>query len=92
MPDKPDSEGAWWESLSWENVGKYPLDVILYDARTQALPQAELLKTQPAWAALPAVKAGQVIDWYSEAQYSYQGYTPQLTNLAAKLATFTKVA
>jgi iron complex transport system substrate-binding protein len=92
VPEKPDSEGAWWESLSWENVGKYPLDVILYDARTQALPPAELLKTQPAWAALPAVKAGQVIDWYSEAQYSYQGYTPQLTNLAAKLATFKKVA
>ncbi|GAB7053097.1 ABC transporter substrate-binding protein [Catenuloplanes indicus] len=92
VPTKPDSEGAWWESLSWENAAKYPVDVILYDARTQALPSAELIKTQPAWAQLPAVKAGQIVDWYSEAQYSYQGYTPALTELAAKLPTFKKVA
>jgi iron complex transport system substrate-binding protein len=92
VPTKPDSEGAWWESLSWENAAKYPIDVILYDARTQALPSAELIKTQPAFAALPAVKAGQIVDWFSEAQYSYQGYTPQMTELAAKLSTFKKVA
>ncbi|MDR7273540.1 ABC transporter substrate-binding protein [Catenuloplanes atrovinosus] len=92
VPAKPDGPDAWWESLSWENAAKYPIDVILYDARTQALPHTELVKTQPAFAALPAVKAGQIIDWFSEAQYSYQGYTPQLTNLAAKLPTFKKVA
>ena len=92
VPGKPDSEGAWWESLSWENAAKYPVDVILYDARTQAIPHTELVRTQPAFAALPAVKAGQIVDWFSEAQYSYQGYTPQLTELAAKLATFKKVA
>ena len=92
VPGKPDSADAWWESLSWENAAKYPVDVILYDARTQALPSAELVKSQPAWAQLPAVKAGQIVDWYSEAQYSYQGYTPALTELAAKLPTFKKVA
>ncbi|MGX6600649.1 ABC transporter substrate-binding protein [Micromonosporaceae bacterium Da 78-11] len=91
-PNKPDSAGAWWESLSWENVAKYPFDVILYDSRTQAVPSADLVRTNPAWAALPAVKNNQVIDWYSEAQLSYQGYTDRLTDLATKLGTFKKIA
>jgi iron complex transport system substrate-binding protein len=92
VPGKPDAANAWWESLSWENVGKYPLDVILYDTRTQALPNEELRRTVPAWAALPAVRNNQIIDWYSEAQLSYQGYAPRLADVAAKLATFKKIA
>jgi iron-desferrioxamine transport system substrate-binding protein len=92
VPNKPDSANAWWESLSWENVAKYPFDVILYDTRTQAVPNLELVKTNPAWAALPAVRNNQIIDWYSEGQLSYQGYTDRLTDVAAKLSTFKKIA
>ncbi|WP_033344815.1 ABC transporter substrate-binding protein [Catenuloplanes japonicus] len=91
-PQKPDGPDAWWESVSWENVAKYPFDVIMYDARSGTPPHTEWAKTQPGWAALPAVKNNQVIDWYSESQHSYQGYTPHLTELAAKLGTMKKVA
>jgi iron complex transport system substrate-binding protein len=92
VPTEPDSANAWWESLSWENVAKYPFDVILYDTRTQAVPNRDLVRTNPAWAALPAVRNNQIIDWYSEGRLSYQGYTDRLTDVAARLSTFKKLA
>lgn len=90
VPDKPDQTG-FWETVSWENVAKYPADVILYDARTQAL-TTDQLASKPVWAAMPAVKANQITPWYSEAQYSYQGYTDQLNRLATDLGRFQRVS
>ncbi|CAM5352132.1 hypothetical protein SAVIM40S_02976 [Streptomyces avidinii] len=54
-PEKLD-EGGFFESLSWENAGKYKADVVLLDNRTGTL-QPDTLKEKATWAELPAVKA-----------------------------------
>ncbi|MFE5619827.1 ABC transporter substrate-binding protein [Streptomyces sp. NPDC056470] len=89
-PDKLD-QGGWFEGLSWENVDKYKADVILLDNRTSAL-QPEALKAKPTWAALPAVKAGQVYPRVTEPIYSYAKCAPLLEDLAKALENAKKVA
>jgi len=52
----------FYEFDSFELAGKYPADIILYSD----LPGAETpsqLASVPTWAALPAVKAGQLLPW-----------------------------
>ncbi|BAU83458.1 ferrichrome ABC transporter substrate-binding protein [Streptomyces laurentii] len=90
VPDKLDPSG-WFELLSWENVDKYQADVILLDNRTSAL-QPEALKAKPTWAALPAVKAGQVFPRVTEPVYSYAKCAPLLEDLAKALENAKKVA
>ncbi|MCX2180025.1 ABC transporter substrate-binding protein [Streptomyces sp. SKN60] len=90
VPDKLDPTG-WFELLSWENVDKYKADVILLDNRTSAL-QPEALKAKPTWAALPAVKAGQVFPRVTEPIYSYAKCAPLLEDLAKALENAKKVA
>jgi iron complex transport system substrate-binding protein len=82
-PSKVD-EGGFFQTLSWENADQYEADAILYDTRTQALKPEEMLK-KPTFAALPAVKAGQLYPWNAEAPYSYQGYAAFLEGLVANL-------
>ncbi|MEV0387324.1 ABC transporter substrate-binding protein, partial [Nonomuraea sp. NPDC050643] len=59
-PERPtESEGGFWEVLSWENADKYQADVILVDARSQSM-KIDEMAGKPTWAKLPAVKAGQL--------------------------------
>ncbi len=89
---KPDKvSGGFFENLSWENVDKYPADLILLDSRSSAL-QPKDLTGKPTWAALPAVKAGQVTPWLSELQYSYTACAPLIEALAAAVRGARKVA
>ncbi|MCF6526437.1 ABC transporter substrate-binding protein [Streptomyces sp. JJ36] len=88
-PDKTD-EGGYFESLSWENAGKYAADLIILDNRTQAL-QPEALRAKPAWRDLPAVQAGQVSPWSSEPRFSYAGAAPLLEDLARAIREAKKV-
>ncbi|TGB10663.1 hypothetical protein [Streptomyces sp. MZ04] len=44
---------------------------------------ADLRKSKPTWAKLPAVKADQVVSWSNEAQFSHAGYAPLIEHLAA---------
>ncbi|GAA3052251.1 hypothetical protein GCM10020000_37130 [Streptomyces olivoverticillatus] len=74
VPDKLD-DGGYFESLSWENAGKYKADLILLDNRDSAL-QPKALAAKPAWAELPAVKAGQITPWDSVPRFSYAGAAP----------------
>ncbi|MFJ9825948.1 ABC transporter substrate-binding protein [Streptomyces sp. NPDC101160] len=90
VPDKLDPTG-WFELLSWENADKYKADVILLDNRTSAL-QPDALKAKPTWAALPAVKAGQVFPRVTEPVYSYAKCAPLLEDLAKALENAKKVA
>jgi len=83
--------GGFFADLSWENAGEYPADVILLDSRTAAL-QPSQLKSNPAWTALPAVKAGQIVPWLSEPRFSYQGCTTPMGALAKALRAARKVA
>jgi iron complex transport system substrate-binding protein len=87
----PDNvQGGFFESLSWENAGKYAADVILLDDRTSAL-QPKDLAGKPTWTRLPAVKAGQIVGWASELRYSYAALGPVLAGFATALGSARKV-
>ncbi|MER5646912.1 ABC transporter substrate-binding protein [Streptosporangium sp. NPDC002524] len=89
VPEKVD-DGGFWQTLSWENADTYDADVILVDARTQSM-RLEEMKKKPTFAALPAVKAGQVYEWHAEERYSYQGYADVLERLNTDLAKAGKL-
>ncbi|MGB2567088.1 ABC transporter substrate-binding protein [Micromonospora citrea] len=78
------SGGDYFESLSWENAGKFAADLILLDNRSTAL-QPKDLAARPTWQALPAVRAGQVTPWDAVPRFSYAGAAPLLENLATAI-------
>ncbi|WP_405702819.1 ABC transporter substrate-binding protein [Streptomyces sp. NBC_00069] len=82
--------GGFFESLSWENAGKYKADLVLLDNRTGTL-QPEELKAKPTWAELPAVKAGQVAPRVTEPIYSYEKCAQILEDLAKAIQNAKKV-
>ncbi|MEU0522854.1 ABC transporter substrate-binding protein [Streptomyces niveus] len=82
---------GFFEELSWENVDKYPADIIMMDNRSSAL-QPEALTSKPTWARLPAVRAGQVIPRVTEPIYSYDKCAPILEDLADAIEKARKVA
>jgi iron complex transport system substrate-binding protein len=84
-------QGGFFESLSWEKAGTYHADLILLDSRSTAL-QPKDLAARPTWAGLPAVKAGQVIAWHSEPQFSYAGAGPLIEALAAAVRDAKKLS
>ena len=71
----------FWEALSWEQIGKYPVDLILNDTRLQSLQPDQMAADHPTWNELPAVKAGQVGPWHAESTYSYLDYAEVLEEL-----------
>ncbi|MFG2984636.1 ABC transporter substrate-binding protein [Streptomyces sp. NPDC048258] len=89
-PEKLD-EGGFFESLSWENAGKYKADVVLLDNRTGTLQPADL-KAKATWAELPAVKAGQVTPRVTEPIYSYDKCAQILEDLAKAIQNAKKVS
>ncbi|MEV7522134.1 ABC transporter substrate-binding protein [Streptomyces sp. NPDC091371] len=84
-------EGGFFESLSWENAGKYKADVVLLDNRTGTL-QPEELKAKATWAELPAVKAGQITPRVTEPIYSYAKCAQILEDLAKSIQNAKKVS
>ncbi len=90
-PEKAKAEsGGWFENLSWENVDKYPADIIMMDDRTSAIQPADI--TEATWKKLPAVEAGQVIARSAEPILSYDKCAPLLENLAEAIENAKKVA
>ncbi|MFC4011199.1 ABC transporter substrate-binding protein [Nonomuraea purpurea] len=84
-PPRPtESEGGFWEVLSWENTDKYQADVILVDARSQSM-KIDEMAGKPTWARLPAVRAGQLYPWRAAERYSYLGYAKVMEELKANL-------
>ncbi|MBF8189612.1 ABC transporter substrate-binding protein [Nonomuraea sp. K274] len=84
-PEEPtESEGGFWEVVSWENADRYQADVILVDARAQSMKIEEMAK-KPTWAKLPAVQAGQLYPWHAAERYSYLGYAKVMEELKANL-------
>ncbi|MDQ0379228.1 ABC transporter substrate-binding protein [Amycolatopsis thermophila] len=85
----PDPGGSkyYWEQVSWENIGKYATDVVLYSLRAM---DKDTLLQQPTFARMPAAAAGQVFPWeFSSMDYVAQART--LNNLAANLEASRKV-
>jgi iron complex transport system substrate-binding protein len=79
----PDS---YFDTVSWERADKYPSDLILYDVRATTPPIEEIAETQPTWRALPAVQAGQISPWHTEAHTTYDRYADQIEELAAAIS------
>ncbi|WP_290057432.1 ABC transporter substrate-binding protein [Amycolatopsis solani] len=70
----------YFETLSWEQAGKYPADLILTDSRTYALSRQQMAQF-PTWAQLPAVKANQLADWSTEPRFNPVLAAPVLQQL-----------
>ncbi|MGW1891552.1 ABC transporter substrate-binding protein [Streptomyces sp. NPDC002004] len=83
------ASGGWFENLSWENVDKYPADIIMMDNRTSAIQPADI--TKGTWKKLPAVKAGQVVPRVTEPIFSYDKCAPILEDLAEAIEKAKKV-
>jgi iron-desferrioxamine transport system substrate-binding protein len=79
---EPEGSGQYYETLSWEQAGRYPADLVLHDTRAFSL-QPDQLAAYPTWAALPAVQAGQIGKWSAEVRLSAQGFAAALEDLTA---------
>lgn len=79
---EPEGGEQYYETLSWEQAGRYPADLILHDTRALSL-QPDQLAAYPTWSALPAVQAGQVGRWSAETRLSAQGFAAVLEDLTA---------
>jgi len=78
---------GYWETLSWENIDKYPVDVVLYSLRAMT---KDAMMAQPTFASLPAAAAGQVYPWEFMSM-DYRGQAIVLGNLAENLSAARKV-
>ncbi len=74
-------EEGMWEQLSWEQADKHEVDLILVDARSNAMTREEYAAIG-TWASLPAVQAGQLGPWRTELPYSRRAYAEYLRELA----------
>jgi iron complex transport system substrate-binding protein len=82
---EPEGGEQYYETLSWEQAGRYPADLVLHDIRAHSL-QPDQLAAYPTWTALPAVQAGQVGRWSAEVRLSAPGYATVLEDLTATVA------
>lgn len=82
---EPEGGDQYYETLSWEQAGRYPADLILHDTRAFSL-QPDQLAAFPTWTTLPAVQASQVRRWSAEVRLSAQGYATALEDLAATVS------
>jgi iron complex transport system substrate-binding protein len=87
----PTTSAPYWDTLSWEQAGKYPADGIIYDARPFALAIADVKKI-PTFAALPAVQAGQVGAWQVGPAPTYQAYTKVMNDLASTISGWRRLS
>ncbi len=78
----PGGDEYYWQTAGWEDVPRYPSDLILYSLRG-ALPPEEMAE-QPSYGLLPAAQAGQVHPWkYIGMDYAAQA--AYMTELAGWL-------
>ena len=78
---EPDTDEEYWEELSWEQVGKYPTDVLLADSRGGDLEQIKAFLPASAQA-LPAVQADQLDLWQAVSAMGYGNWALVLEDLA----------
>lgn len=84
VPKNVDEHG-YYEELSWENAGRYPADIIMYDNRFSSV-KPDQLRDNPTWSRLPAVRAGRLIPWDSEPPFSHRYWAGLLSTLTAQLS------
>lgn len=86
---RPDTTDEPWEELAWEEVDRYPADVILFLGANPI--ETGDLDDRPLWPTLPAVEAGQVVSFNDKWPYSYVFYASALDGLATAFEGFSKV-
>lgn len=84
-PKDHPTAGGFWETLSWEEAGKYPVDLVMADGRGGSL---ESIKKQiPAVAlSMPALEADQIVIWPAVHAYGY-GYFATILDDLTKAVT-----
>lgn len=81
-PEKIDARG-YFEALSWENVDKYQVDLIIVDNRSASYLETAL--AQPTWTTLKAAEAGSVAEWPAYWLRNYRAYAVELDKLTAAI-------
>jgi len=76
-----DATSGSFSPVSWENVGDYASDLLLYDTRSWTTPLAQVERDHPTVATLSAVAQGHVVDWTTDATFNYASYSQQITLL-----------
>ena len=82
---KDDPSTDFLQQLSWEEVGKYPADLICTDIRAFSLPQKQIIAQFPTFRNLPAVRAGQLGGYNGEPRFSYQQAISEVRDLTASV-------
>jgi iron complex transport system substrate-binding protein len=84
VPDSPDKGFAYWETLSWENAGKYQADLLIVDERGWPANLADAEK-QPTWRFLRAAATDAVTVWPAYWLRNYGDYATALDRLTTAI-------
>lgn len=76
-----------WAALSWEHVPSYPADIVLRYVQSH-----EAFAASPIFVRLPAVTAGQVVDWDDKRPNTYGNYAAWFAELATAMENAREVA
>ena len=83
-PTEHPEAGGYWQTLSWEEVGMYPADMVLADVREGSIDF--LLDQMPASGLqLPAVQAGQMVAWPAASAVGYGSAAAVLDTLTGSV-------
>lgn len=82
----PDTDDPLWHGLSWEEVGRYPADVVLGDARGGD-PDAIRAQLPPNALELPAIAQGQLGTWQIPLALGYGVVADVIDELAQVIST-----
>ena len=82
--------GGFWATISMEELGSYPVDVLFQSTRPGNLSAAEI-EADPVFSLHPAVAAGQIFGWNQDMIMSYQGVTTALDVVLTAVQTSNKV-
>jgi len=84
VPKTHATSGGFWETISWEQAGKYPADVVLADARGGTMKEIDDFLPPPA-KNLPAIEAGQIMAWPASLAFGYGNVADYLNDVRAML-------
>jgi iron complex transport system substrate-binding protein len=80
----PTEHDEFWETLSWEESTKYPVDLVLADNRGGDV--KAILKSYPAAQRLvPAIGQGQIALWQMETAFGYSNFAKVMHDLAKEI-------
>ncbi len=81
VPDQPDAGFEYWETLSWENAGKYQADLLIIDERSYPS-NLDDAKSRPTWPFIKAAAADSTAIWPAFWVRSYADYGMALDRLS----------